>query len=353
MSKRKPSNHRQGFSIQLILCALSLIIIPGAAAHAQSGIDMVGTGGRHIINGRIFFPSGRRADASIKVRLESTNSGALSVLADTNGSFSFRSLEAGNYTLTIDAGEEYEIVRENVYIDPERRDPSLRVVGTSRTFTLPIYLQLKRNPGDKQQTGVLNAALASVPRAAADLYRSALASAQAGDSKKAVGQLRAALSVHPEFALALNELGVQYLKLGQADKAAESLQSAVRLSPDAFTPRLNYGIALLQKKQFDDAATHLRQALQKNDSSPSGHYYLGLALMKQRSFDDAEKELLRSITLGGDSMGMAHYYLGGIYWGERDYKKAADALEKYVKLFPKAANAEKIRTTIKELRSKS
>ena len=352
MSKRKSSHHRQGFSVQLILCALSLVILPCVVARAQGGIDTVGTGGRHIINGRIFFPSGRRADASIKVRLESTNSGALSVLADNNGSFSFRSLEAGNYTLTIDAGEEYEIVRESVYIDPERRDPNLRVAGNSRTFTVPIYLQLKQTAGEKQQLGVLNAALASVPKAAADLYRSALASAQASDSKKAVEQLRAALSIHPEFALALNELGVQYLKLGQADKAAEALQSAVRLSPNAFIPRLNYGIALLEKMQYDDAVTQLRQALQKNDASPSAHYYLGLAFMKQRAFDDAEKELLRAVSLAGDSMGTAHYYLGGIYWGRRDYRKAADALEKYVKLFPKATNAEKIRVTIKELRSK-
>lgn len=352
MSQRKPSNHRQGFPIHLILCALSLIILPSATAHAQGGIDTVGTGGRHIINGRIFFPSGRRADAAVKVKLESTNSGGLFVLADTNGSFSFRSLEAGNYTLTIDAGEEYEVVRENVYIDPERRDPSMRVVGTSRTFTLPIYLQLKRNQGDKQQLGVINAALASVPKAAADLYRGALASAQAGDGKKAIEQLRGALSVHPEFALALNELGVQYLKIGQADKAVESLRSAVRLSPDAFTPRLNYGIALLEKADVGEALTQLRQALQKNDASPSGHYYLGLALMKQRSFDDAEKELLRAVQLAGDNMGMAHYYLGGIYWGKKEYKKAADALEKYLKLFPKAPNVEKIRATIKELRSK-
>jgi regulator of sirC expression with transglutaminase-like and TPR domain len=51
-------------------------------------------------------------------------------------------------------------------------------------------------------------------------------------------------------------------------------------------------------------------------------------------------------------MSMAHYYLGGIYWGRKDYKRAADELEIYLKMTPKAPDAEKIRGTIKELRGK-
>lgn len=48
----------------------------------------------------------------------------------------------------------------------------------------------------------------------------------------------------------------------------------------------------------------------------------------------------------------AHRYLGGIYSGKRDYKRAAEELETYLKLSPKAADAERTRAAIKELRSK-
>jgi regulator of sirC expression with transglutaminase-like and TPR domain len=50
---------------------------------------------------------------------------------------------------------------------------------------------------------------------------------------------------------------------------------------------------------------------------------------------------------------MAHYYLGGIYWGRGDYRHAADELESYLRATPNAQDAQRVRETIKELRSKS
>jgi len=92
--------------------------------------------------------------------------------------------------------------------------------------------------------------------------------------------------------------------------------------------------------------------LKKNDSSPTAHMYLGMSLISLRKLDEAEKELQRAVTLGGDQMGLAHYYLGGIYWGRREYGRAADELETYLRLAPQAPDAERVRNTIKELRSK-
>jgi tetratricopeptide (TPR) repeat protein len=71
-----------------------------------------------------------------------------------------------------------------------------------------------------------------------------------------------------------------------------------------------------------------------------------------RNYSEAEKELLRAVSFGSPDLSIAHYYLGGIYWGKRDYKKAADELETYLKLSPNAPDAEKTRATIRELRAK-
>jgi tetratricopeptide (TPR) repeat protein len=152
--------------------------------------------------------------------------------------------------------------------------------------------------------------------------------------------------------LALNELGVQYLKMGKPDKAVETLRSALTLAPEAFMPRLNYGIALLEDKQFADSEAELRRALKGNDSSAVAHLYLGVCLVKQRRLDDGEKELERAVNSGRGDIGMGHYYLAGIYWGRREYRRAADALETYLKLTPQAPDAERISSTIKELRGK-
>jgi hypothetical protein len=95
------------------------LIAPFCCAHLYAqGVDQMGTGGRHRIQGRIYFPSGRRSDTTnIKVTLESTSSERIFVIADMNGSFTFNNLAEGNYTITVDAGAEYEQAKESVLIE--------------------------------------------------------------------------------------------------------------------------------------------------------------------------------------------------------------------------------------------
>lgn len=332
-----------------------LLLIPAATARAQgSGTDSTGTGGLNAIHGRIYFPSGRAADMRAKVSLETMNSSRLSVLADSDGAFRFKNLAPGSYTVVIEAGEDYETVREPVFIEGNSNlGRGTRIPMSPRTVIVPIYLRPKRTARTDAKPGVLNAALANVPKQAQELYQKAQEAIQAGDGKKAIEQLRAAISIYPDFALALNSLGVEYLKAGAVDKAIETLRDAVRLSPDAFVPRLNYGIAYLEKKQFAEAESNLRQALQKNDNSPSAHLYLGITLISLRRYEEAEKELQRTVSLrGGETMAQAYKLLGALYWQKGQFKQAADQLEVYLKLAPKAPDAERIRTTVKELRSK-
>lgn len=335
-----------------IICALFMMILI-ESVHAQSGVDFGGTGGRHTIQGRIYFPSGRRADERLKVRLESTSSSTLTVVADDNGSFSFRSLLPGSYTVVIEAGDQFEPVSERVYINETRNSDSRGTSGSvPRIISVPIYLQPKRVVSKTENTGIVDASLANVPKAAQELYQKALDESRAGDSKKAVEHLKRAIEIHPQFPVALNELGVQYLKLDQPDMSVEYLRAAVKLSPDSFMPRLNYGIALLETTKFAEAEKELRQAISKNNSSVVAHLYLGVALVKLRHLEEAEKELLVAARSDRKDLCIAYYYLGGIYWGKRDYKRAADQLERYLQLAPDAPDAERIRGTIKELRSK-
>ena len=341
-----------------ILSLILFLSFSSAAIHAQGGIDSTGTGGKHRIQGRIYFPSGRRSDVSaVKVTLESTSSETLSVIADLNGSFTFNSIAPGSYTLTIDAGKGYEIARESVYVEGAIRSRTLSSADIARAdvpriFNVIVNLRLKPGTSGNTSPSVVNAALADLPKPAVDLYQKALESARAGDNAKAIEQLKESLHYYPEFVLALNDLGVQYLKVGQADKAAEAFHSALKIKPDEFTPRLNYGIALLENKDAAEAEAQLRQALKKNDSSWTAHMYLGIALIKLHNYDEAEKELARTLVIAGDNLGLPHYYLGGIYWHKGEHRRAADELEKYLRLAPKAPDAERVRATIKDLRGK-
>lgn len=338
-------------------CAALLLLVPITLGRAQGG-DLMGTGGKHSIHGRIYFPSGRRSDATaVQVVLESSSSERLSVVADLNGSFSFSAIAPGSYNVTVNAGEDYEIGRDSVWVEGAPRSRTISSVELARAdvpriYNVIIHLQLKRGSGANGRPAVLDAALASVPKPAVELYDKAIEAIRAGDSKQAIEQLQAAISYYPEFTIALNELAVQYLKVGQPGKAAETLRRALRIRPDEFTLLLNYGIALLEKNEAGEAEAQLRQAVKKNDGAWTAHMYLGVTLIRLRNYLEAEKELLRTLAVGGDNLSLPHYYLGGLYWGKRDYRRAADELEKYLKLAPKAPDAERTRASIKELRSK-
>jgi len=339
---------------RLLVIILVILVLPLGVNAQGSGRSATGTGGVHIIQGYVFFPSGRRAEGTIMVKLQSYDSGELSVMPDSSGSFTFTGLAPGNYTVVVNAGDDYEVSHERVYIDTDVNMSRTggRVPSTARRYTVMVHLQPKLKSGHAKAS-VLNAALAEVPEKARKLYERGVEQARTDDAAKAADSLKGAVSVYPNFPLALNELGVQYLKLRQVNKAVDVLKQACKLSAEAFTPRLNLGIALLESKQFGEAEEHLREALKRNSNAPTAHMYLGIALLRLSKFEEAEKELVIATQSSGNQLAMASYYLGGIYWKKQDYARAVEQLETYLRLTPNAADAERVRATIKDLRSRT
>lgn len=349
----------QGFTLlrvrsinRCLFIILGLLLVP-VVIHAQgSGKNVTGTGGAHVITGYVFFPSGRRAEGTIIVKLQSLQYAELQVIPDSSGAFTFSNLGPGSYEVIVNAGDNYEIAREGVYIDTDLNLSRIgaRLPATTRRYTVMVHLNEKR--GATTKPAVVDANLAAVPEKPRKLYEKGLEEARAEDASKAADSLKEAVALYPNFPLALNELGVQYLKLSQVDKAVEALKAAVKLSPDAFTPRLNLGIALLEAKQFAEAEEQLREASKRNPSAPTTHMYLGIALLRLSKFDEAEKELLIATQANATQLSMANYYLGGLYWRKHEYQRAVDQLEKYLQLAPNAPDAERVRSTIKDLRSR-
>jgi tetratricopeptide (TPR) repeat protein len=337
-------------------CALAAALLAAACAAASaqgSGSDMTGNGGKHSIRGRIYFPSGRRSDAGLKVKLVSTGFGDVTILSDTNGSFSFMSLRPGSYSVVIEGGDDYETVRESVFIES---DSSLMrgagIPSVARPYTVQIYLQPKAARRPAAQPGVLNAALANVPKPAVELYHKGMEAARKNENERAVDLLKLAVETHPNFPVALSELGVLYLKLKRPERAAEALAASLKLAPEDHGTLLAYGRALFDLKRPAEAEEQFRRALKKNPSSAWARFYIGMILLGRHEYEEAERELKAATETGDGEIAMAHYYLGGLYWELKQYKRAADELETYLKLAPSARDAERLRTTIKELRAK-
>jgi uncharacterized protein HemY len=308
----------------------------------------------HTIQGRLVVPSGRRSELRLKVRLESSGAGELYVFSDVNGTFRFTGLQPGSYTVVVEGGDEFETAREPVSLEPSTITTARGVVGTpfSRPITLQIYLRPKRAASNQAQPGVLNASLANVPKPAVELYHKGVEAARRNEDERAADLLKLAVDAYPNFPIALSELGVTYLKLKRPEKAAEALAASLKLAPDDHGTLVAYGVALLEVRRTAEAEEQFRKAIKQNAASPSAHLYLGMILLGRRELGEAERELKAAAETGGSEMARAHYYLGGLYWELKQFKKAADELETYLKLAPSAPDAARLRVTIKELRAR-
>ena len=310
--------------------------------------------GNEQIQGHIFYPPGDKSSTRPMVKLQSLSSPEITGVADQDGNFRFTHLRPDLYTVIVDGGETFERATDTVEIGtsgpvPAQGNPGQYAVPF--VYHIQIYLKPKRSSAS---SAVSSEAFVNVPGPARDLYQQAIESSRTGDHVKAIDQLKAAIAQAPQFALAFSELAAQYAKIGQGSQAVETLKEGLKTNPDDFKLRLNYGIALLNEKKFDAAESELRVALKKNNAdSSTANYYLGLALMSQQKIDEARSEFLNVIKSGGDKTALAHRYLGGIYWRNKQYREAADELDKYLKLEPNVSDADKIRNTIKELRHKS
>jgi len=326
-----------------LILTIALIVSSAAAAKAQVMPGSSRNGGlpsgegNIMLQGRIHFPSGQSATGrTIKVSLESINSfgGGNTAVPDQDGVFRFNGLTPGDYTVVVDAGPEFEKAREPVGI----------YAGTSgRVVQVTIQLSPRIDAS--------NPLFAGIPSNALNLYQKGMAAAKKNDSKAAVASLSAAVAAHPNFAIALNDLATQYMLLKEWDKAGETYEALIKLKPNDPAAHMNLGVVAYNQKKMEDAETHFRKALELKSTGPTAHYYLGLILVSTKRYAEAVTEFEAAVANGGENLALAHKFLGGLYMNSKP-QQAADELEKYLKLDPKAPDADRIKGTIKDLRSK-
>lgn len=351
--KKIPDRVFTAFLAFSVICVIAF----RSDANAQgSATNDMGNGGIHTIRGRLYTPNGRRSSTiGLRIRLINFASNELSVVADGNGTFVFRYLLPGSYRVVVEGGDLFENVTEHVTIDDpgsSNLSNTIRLRGGARTANVQITLKPKVT--DQQQNGpaeVVSAKLAAVPKEALDLYELSVKSVEEKNDAKAIEQLQAAIAIHKEFAVAWNSLGVLHARAGREEEALDAFGKAVAYDNDLNAAVLNYGAALTDARKFTEAEKFLAIALSRDINQFRGHYYMGITQMNLGRLDIAEQAFLKAIELDG-AYPMTHYYLGGVYWAEKKYGKAADQLQKYLDLDPAAKNAEQVRQSVKELRSK-
>ncbi len=323
---------------------LSFLALLDAKGQGYGDRNRAGGDGSFNIQGKIIMPDGKPA-VSVRVSLSGADFTNGSTQTDNDGNFTFSNIPSGNYNISVKGSREYDSDNEALTID--------KTMPPGQTLNVAFFL---RPPGVKKSelNPTNNPLLANIPKEALKKYNNAADSIRKNDLKAALAALDAAIGIHPDFALAYNDKGMLLLKQNEMDKALEAFVKAIQIKQDYFDAKFNFGFTLLSQRNYEKAEIVFRDVLQQRSEMPTVNMYLGIALIGLKKTDAAEESLKKAVSLkGGESLAQAHRYLGGIYMQKKKNAEAIAELEKYLQLTPKAADAEKIKATIENLKKQS
>jgi tetratricopeptide (TPR) repeat protein len=296
------------------------------------------------ISGRIMMPSGLTSGGNLKVILTTIETPLMTIYTDKNGEFVFRNLQAGTYYVQVFADEKlYEPINEQVWLNP----------GAPAYVT--IHLKEKVGPNARTSRGnLITVAEADqrIPAPARKEFEQAQKLITKGDIDSAIAHLNQAIEIYPSYLKARNDLGVQYLKQKRLTEAEEQFRFIIENDPKYFNARLNLGVVLVEQKRFRESIEELTKAAAIDGSHPAVHLFWGIASLEMNDLPVAERELVKSLVLGGRRFSSAHYYFAHVYLKTGRREQAANELKLFLETGPSGEMATQARALLQELSGK-
>lgn len=267
-------------------------------------------------------------------------------ITKSDGRYRFSGVVAGVYYISVKAAEPG--------IQPQLQRIELINAGVNLTnFSKErVDFTLRRTPNADAPPVVGTLFAQAIPPAAEKEFVSAVNSISKGEKDEAIHKLKAALEIFPQYFLALQQLGLLYVETEKDQQAIEPLKKAIAINPKSAQSHLGLGMAYVNLDRVSDGVSELNTTLGLDSRLFNAHLYLGIALSTMGKLADAEKSFKEAYAVGGTQARAAHLYLASIYDKRKEYQKAIDELETYLRENPKAPNAPKIREAISKLKSK-
>jgi Flp pilus assembly protein TadD len=114
--------------------------------------------------------------------------------------------------------------------------------------------------------------------------------------------------------------------------------------------KVKMGMVEIRQGKFDGAIAVLGEAIKAEADNALAHFNLGLALLQTGKLDEAEAALAKSYALKGAEMAGAQLMLGQVYFQRRNYEKAIESFEIYLRDLPNAPNAAQVKDAVEKLR---
>lgn len=323
---------------------VTFIILAAIAAPAQSN---------NTIYGQVVDAQSRQPVGDIFIELMDYVGAPLRrARLSSDGRFTFVGLRGGDYQIKVlTFGTNYQETIKDVRIVSM---PLGNGRYSSDQVFVDIYLKMdpkKAGTGDGAATVIF---AQEIPGDARKLYKKGVKQL---DDKKDEGLelLKQAVEIFPTYYDALDRLGTEYVQRKQYEEAAPYLTRAADVNKRSYSSFYWLGVANFNLKNMPAAIEALRSAVTIKPLSVNAQLFYGMLLRMDGNYELAEKALLqaRSLTEKGAPVAEVHWQLALLYEKTSRYKEAADELERFLKVQPETADAEKIRKLIDDLRAKA
>ena len=179
--------------------------------------------------------------------------------------------------------------------------------------------------------------------------------------------MKGAIKAFPDYFEAHLLLGGEYMKMGRLDDAIAEFEEARKINAKDDRVYRGFGQVLMIQKKYALASQVLGEAARLSPSDPGILLMRATALIehavainpsaskeaaaeRESAFGMAEKNLALAFELSGKKLAAVHLQLARIYEKKGDRARAADELEKYLKMAPDDKKADALRAAIKTLR---
>ncbi len=265
-----------------------------------------------------------------------------STLSQASGTFRFRRVEPGTYTLNVFVPGRGEI-RQTVVVTPSNADSKGRVRVNVAMDEAPIQRE--------SALGVSVRAL-SVPDKAKREYQQAQKKLARRDIEGAQQHLRKAVEIAPHYADAWNYMGTIAYQTQRYTEAEALFRRSLEEDADLYAPLVNLGGVLINLMQFEEAASYNKHAVLRQPHDALAHSQLGMSFLQLGQLSQAEKHLREAIRLDPAHFSYPQLHLAEVLLRQGDIAETANLLEQFLKQHPDHEAATAIRNKITELRGR-
>lgn len=169
-----------------------------------------------------------------------------------------------------------------------------------------------------------------------NLFREAVALADAGDYQDAVERFRKLIEKNPQNARYYNWLGYTLFKMKRYQEAYEEIQKAVELEPDNANYYSGLGVVLYEMGLYEEALKERRKAVELEPDDARKYYSIGVTLHKMGLYEEALQEKQKALELKPENA-KYHNSIGVTLHEMGRYEEALEEKKKVVELDPENA----------------